>query len=313
MERHYHRAPTRTSRAARACAMARGARRAPRSDRHDPSRYSPRHRGSEGGTRPRLEGGCQAYRGDAQGAGGGERRGASAPYSGEGKVPHGNAGELPGSGRAAPCENHREDEPQTGPVGVRRGGFPRALRSARARGRPLLSGRPPARTKPYLWVLPWKTPSVVQPLGLHHYRENTMSDAVRITVRVTVSPYPGPKKDVWLRPLRKDWKRTLNRQNLRDGTHPSRADGTFTKRLETHAQLHQILKRRVYRFWLRCSIYVAHDVSLNLSSTTEAQKPPNFQCIVEVPLLPPVKTSGMTAGAIRCGFRHSREIGNLSV
>ena len=26
--------------------------------------------------------------------------------------------------------------------------------------------------------------------------------------------YDKPKKDVWLRPLRRDWKRTLNRQNL---------------------------------------------------------------------------------------------------
>ena len=40
--------------------------------------------------------------------------------------------------------------------------------------------------------------------------------------------YDKPRKDIWLRPLRKDWKYTLNRQNLRDRTNPSRPVGTFT-------------------------------------------------------------------------------------
>ena len=37
--------------------------------------------------------------------------------------------------------------------------------------------------------------SVAQPLRVHRYGKNTMSEAVRISVRVSVSPYPGPPGD----------------------------------------------------------------------------------------------------------------------
>ena len=36
---------------------------------------------------------------------------------------------------------------------------------------------------------------MAQPLVLHHYRENTMNKVVRISVRVSASPYPGPPGD----------------------------------------------------------------------------------------------------------------------
>ena len=41
----------------------------------------------------------------------------------------------------------------------------------------------------------WKALSVARSSGLRHYRENTMGNAVRISVRVAISPYPGPAGD----------------------------------------------------------------------------------------------------------------------